>query len=61
MNDKPGTARPSGTNSAEVIQVIVTKALEGSGTEDDPCRIQTRYWSLDGALLAEAHPTDTCS
>lgn len=46
------TARPRGTDSAEVIQVIVTKALEGAGTEEDPCRIQIRYWSLDGELLA---------
>lgn len=52
MDNKNSTARPDGTRSAEVIQVIVTKALEGAGTEDDPCRIQTRYWSLDGELLA---------
>lgn len=54
MYSKPSTARPSGTKSAEVIQVIVTKALEGTGTKEDPCRIQTRYWSLDGKLLATA-------
>ena len=60
VEDKKGTARPSGTRSAEVIQVIVTKALEGSGTEEDPCRIQTRYWSLDGTLLAENDPAATC-
>ena len=46
------TARPRGTDSAKVIQVIVTKSLEGRGTEEDPCRIQTRYWSLEGELLA---------
>lgn len=46
------TARPRGTDSAKVIQVIVTEALEGRGTEDDPCRIQRKYWSLDGELLA---------
>lgn len=46
------TARPRGTDSAKVIQVIVTEALEGKGTESDPCKIQKRYWSLDGELLA---------
>lgn len=46
------TVRPRGTDSAKVIQVIVTKSLEGIGTEEDPCKIQTRYWSLDGTLLA---------
>jgi hypothetical protein len=46
------SVRPRGTDSAKVIQVIVTKSLEGIGTEEDPCKIQTRYWSLDGILLA---------
>ena len=52
MNEATKTARPRGTDSAKVIQVIVTEALEGAGTEDDPCRIQKRYWSLEGELLA---------
>lgn len=52
MATKRETARPGGTDSAKVIQVIVTEALEGAGTEDDPCRVQRRYWSLDGELLA---------
>lgn len=46
------TVRPKGTDSAKVIQVIVTEALEGRGTENDPCFIQKKYWSLDGELLA---------
>lgn len=45
--------RPRGTDSAEVIAVIKTEALYGAGTESDPCRIKTQYWSLDGKLLAE--------
>lgn len=52
MDKKKETARPRGTDSAKVIQVIVTEALEGNGTEEDPCRLQKRYWSLDGELLA---------
>lgn len=47
-------ARPRGTDSAKVIQVIRTVALEGRGTIDDPCRQSIQYWSLDGKLLAEA-------
>lgn len=46
------TARPRGTDRARVIQVIETESLEGKGTEDDPCRIITQYWSFDGTLLA---------
>lgn len=52
MNEQKEAARPRGTDSAKVIQVIVTEALEGVGTESDPCRVQRRYWSLDGELLA---------
>lgn len=47
------TVRPRGTDSARVISVIETTALEGSGTEDDPAGVQKRYWSLQGELLAE--------
>lgn len=46
-------ARPRGTDSAKIIQVIETKALCGEGTADDPCQILTQYWSFDGILLAE--------
>lgn len=46
-------ARPRGTDSARIIQVIETKALYGEGTEVDPCSILTQYWNLDGVLLAE--------
>lgn len=54
MENECKSARPRGTDSARAITVIETEALEGRGTEDDPCRIQKRYWSLSGELLAEA-------
>lgn len=46
------TVRPRGTDSAKIIQVIVTTAVEGHGTESDPCKLQIKYWGLDGELLA---------
>ena len=52
VDEKRNVARPRGTDSAEVIKVIKTVGLEGSGTPDDPCRLQTKYWSLNGELLA---------
>ena len=52
MREKLETPHPRGTDSAKVIQVIVTEALKGQGTEDDACLIQKRYWSLNGELLA---------
>ena len=55
---KKKNVRPRGTDSAKVIQVIQTEALEGSGTEEDPFRIQKRLWSLDGKLLAEISQKD---
>ncbi len=39
-------------NEAKVIQVIETVSRIGKGTEEDPCRLVTEYWSLDGELLA---------
>lgn len=53
MYEQFGPARPRGTDGAKVIQVIETRALEGSGTEDDPCRTKVQYWSFDGKLLGE--------
>ena len=44
---------PRGCDSAKVISVIMTKALKGSGTENDPVREVTQYWDFDGNLLAE--------
>ena len=44
--------RPRGTDSAKVIQVIVTESLVGRGTDEDPCYTQKKYWSFDGELIA---------
>lgn len=46
-------ARPDGTSSAKVIQVIETKAKRGIGTKKDPIRVVTQYWDFDGNFLAE--------
>lgn len=48
--------RPRGTDSAKVIQVIVTESLVGRGTKEDPTRSVLQYWSLNGELLAKADP-----
>lgn len=50
--------RPRGTDSAKVIQVIVTESLRGEGTEKDLCRIVTQYWDFNGKLLAEDDPCE---
>ena len=47
----PLTAKP--TSSAKVITVIETVSVIGGGKPEDPLRHMIRYWSLDGALLAE--------
>ena len=52
-------ARPRGTDSAQVIQVIKTESLRGEGTQEDLCRIVTQYWDFDGNLLAENDPCIT--
>ena len=47
---------PHGVDSARVIQVIETKSARGAGTTEQPARIVTEYWSLDGKKLAEHDP-----
>lgn len=42
---------------ARVIPVIETTLLRrGDGSEADPMRIVTQYWSVDGEFLAERDP-----
>ncbi len=50
---------PRGCDSAKVIQVIETKAARGAGTEEQPARCVTQYWSLDGEFLAEVDDLTT--
>lgn len=38
----------------EVIETTLTRRGKGSG--NDPVRVITQYWSLDGKLLAEVDP-----
>ena len=51
-------AIPRGCDNARVEQVIVTRALKGAGTENDPCREVSQYWSLTGKLLFELTDED---
>jgi multidrug resistance efflux pump len=45
--------------SARLIQVIETHLLcLGEGTEGDPIRRVTQYWSIEGELLAKVDPQD---
>ena len=44
--------RLSNVDEARVIRVIEIKSLVGDGTKDDPCRLITEYFSLDGERLA---------
>lgn len=59
MNNPQNTVRPSGTDSAKVIQVIETKSNRGKGTLNDLSRQVVQYWSLEGELLAEKDPCTT--
>lgn len=48
--------RVNGTNGVRVIRVIETRAIRGSGTEEDPVREIVQYWDFEGNLLAEHDP-----
>ena len=45
--------RLSGPTEVRVINVIEVKAKKGLGIENDPVRVITQYWDMDGNLLAE--------
>lgn len=42
-----------GTRRAEIVPVIKTRALVGTGEEDDPVSLQECFWELDGTLIAK--------
>ena len=45
--------RPDAVTFIDVIQVIKTVAVRGAGTEEDPFRNITQFWTLDGSLIVE--------
>lgn len=49
---------PRGVDSAKVILVIETKSARGAGTPEQPTRLVTEYWSLEGIKLAEYDPIE---
>ena len=53
------SASKKGTYTAEVISVIKTVTFIGTGTDEDPIRDLTQYWSLDGKQLAAHACTET--
>lgn len=49
------------SRSVQLVEVIEVKTSAGKGTENDPIRIITEYWSKDGVLLAVNDPEVTVS
>ncbi|MNV81866.1 hypothetical protein D3C71_1755610 [compost metagenome] len=45
-------------DTCKVIQVIETRLTRRGNGIDDPVRIITQYWTLDGVLLAEVDPVN---
>jgi len=52
------TARSRGTDSALIIEVIMTQSIMGKGTESDPFRLVTQYWHKNGELIATIDPVN---
>ena len=38
---------------AKLVSVIEVRTKHGTGTTEDPVRIVTQYWGIDGNFLAE--------
>lgn len=53
--------RFAGLETAEVTTVIVLTCVRGAGTEIDPIRHVSRYFSLDGDFLAENDTDDAAN
>lgn len=53
MKENKNTSCYRGTTKAHIIKVIRTRALRGSGTEEDPFVEAEQYWTLDGTFLWE--------
>lgn len=51
MNTEKETAHRKGVDSLKVISVVELKFTIGAGTQEDPVRQVTEYWSLDGSRL----------
>jgi hypothetical protein len=43
-------------DTARVVQVIETTLRRRGNGKDDPLRVVTQYWTLDGKLIAERDP-----
>jgi hypothetical protein len=44
----------------QIKQIIITRLLRrGEGKNDDPIRIITQFWDMDGNLIAEFDPSPT--
>ena len=56
MEPDYNTQQIGSTDTARIIQVIVTKLLRRGDGVKTPIRIITQYWTLDGKLLAEVDP-----
>jgi len=57
MENRANYKYPRGCNSARVIRVIETRSPRGSGmSSDDPVRVVTEFWTLEGKKFAEIDP-----
>ena len=57
MGKRPSKHRRlSNVDEVRMIKVIEVRSLVGKGTEGDPGRTVTEYFSLDGKRLARAEP-----
>ena len=51
-----GAEKRRGSVNARVMKVIVVVTAVGSGTETDPNRYITEFWTMEGELLAVRDP-----
>lgn len=53
MNEKKLLLSDANVNCVEIVEVIRVEFARGAGTEGDPVRTVTQYWSKENQLLVE--------
>jgi hypothetical protein len=56
VSERPESLQALPLDRARVVQVIETTLQRRGNGKDDPLRVVTQYWTLDGKLIAERDP-----
>lgn len=56
MADSKWPTRESNVDAVQVVKVIRVDSVTGRGTENDPVRRVTEYYTMEGRLITRSSP-----